>query len=231
MNELNIFERNGKLYTGSREVAAMISRPHNDLMKTIRSYCEHLGQGGFSQSDFFVPSTYINSQNKKQPCYHLTRKGCDMVAHKLTGERGIWFTATYINRFYAYEQALRERQAPMWRLARAEGKKARRLETDAIKMFVEYADAQGSRHPDKYYMAFTKLAHVVVGLGAGQRDSVGAATLMDLRTVENVIDRGILTEIAAGTEYHQAFQNVKVKVLQVAALALSSVPALPQKTA
>ncbi|PEE02664.1 hypothetical protein COF63_10320 [Bacillus pseudomycoides] len=31
-----------------------------------------------------IPSTYINSQNKEQPCYLLTRKDCDMVAHIIT---------------------------------------------------------------------------------------------------------------------------------------------------
>lgn len=115
-----------------------------------------------------------------------------------------------------------ECQTKSWQIVRLEGKKTRRLETDAIKMFVEYAQAQGSRSADKYYMNFTKLANQVVGMTAGNRDSYTSTQLLDLRVVENVIDRAVLHEIANQTEYHKAFQNVKVKVLQVAALALDS---------
>lgn len=43
----------------------MVDKPHNDLMKSTRSYLEYLGEGDFSQSDFFIESTYINSQNKE----------------------------------------------------------------------------------------------------------------------------------------------------------------------
>ena len=38
-------------------------------LKTIRSYCEYLGEGEIAQSDFFIPSNYINAQNKEMPSY------------------------------------------------------------------------------------------------------------------------------------------------------------------
>lgn len=99
MNELTVFEQDGKLLTDSREVAVMVDKPHNDLMKSIRSYIEYLGEGDFSQSDFFIESMYINSQNKEMPCYLCTKKGCDMIANKMTGKKGVIFTAKYIEAF------------------------------------------------------------------------------------------------------------------------------------
>lgn len=104
MNELRVFLHSGLDVVDSREVATLLHRPHNDLMKTIRTYCEYLGQGDFSQSDFFIPSTYTNAQNKEQPCYLLTKKGCDMVANKMTGEKGVLFTAAYITAFEAMRE-------------------------------------------------------------------------------------------------------------------------------
>ncbi len=115
-----------------------------------------------------------------------------------------------------------ERQTTAWQTARIEGKKARRLETDEIKLFVEYAEANGSKNARKYYQHFTDLAHSAVGITSGARDNSTTGQLLDLRTVERVISRAIVHEIGNHTEYHQAFQNVKVKVLQVAALALDS---------
>lgn len=65
----------------------MTGKPHNDLMKSIRQYCEYLAQGNFSHGDFFIESTYLDGNNQNRPCFLLTRKGCDMVANKMTGEK------------------------------------------------------------------------------------------------------------------------------------------------
>lgn len=102
MNELE------QKYLDSREVAEMVGKAHNDLLKDIRRYCEQLGQGKISQSDFFTESTYQNSQNKTMPCYLVTKKGCEFIAHKLTGVKGTEFTAKYINRFHEMEGIIKE---------------------------------------------------------------------------------------------------------------------------
>ena len=72
---------------------------------------EMLGRLNFQPSDFFVKSTYINNQNKEMPCYNCTRKGCEFLAHKFTGEKGIRFTAAYINRFHEMEQVITQQTA------------------------------------------------------------------------------------------------------------------------
>lgn len=100
MNELE------QKYIDSREVAEMVGKAHNDLLKDIRRYCEQLGQGNIPQSDFFTESTYQNSQNKTMPCYLVTKKGCEFIAHKLTGVKGTEFTAKYINRFHEMEDKI-----------------------------------------------------------------------------------------------------------------------------
>lgn len=87
----------------SREVAEMINRPHNDLLKDIRRFIAFLGEGDFSQSSFFIESTYKNQQNKMQPCYLLTKMGCEMVANKMTGQKGVLFTAAYVQKFNEME--------------------------------------------------------------------------------------------------------------------------------
>lgn len=87
----------------SMEVAEMVEKPHNDLLKDIRRYWQQLGQGNLSQSDFFRESTYKNKQNRIMPCYEVTKRGCEFIAHKMTGQKGTEFTARYINRFHEME--------------------------------------------------------------------------------------------------------------------------------
>ncbi|QAV21709.1 hypothetical protein PC41400_14945 [Paenibacillus chitinolyticus] len=84
----------------------MIEKPHNDLMKSIRIYAQYLTQGNISLSNFFIESTYQDTTGRTLPCYFLTRKGCDMVANKMTGEKGTLFTATYVTKFEEMEKKL-----------------------------------------------------------------------------------------------------------------------------
>ena len=57
-------------------------------------------------SSFFIESTYKTEQGKDAPCYLVTKKGCDMVANKLTGRKGVLFTAAYVTAFEQMRAAL-----------------------------------------------------------------------------------------------------------------------------
>ncbi len=94
----------------SREVAGMVDKEHNMLLRDIRRYWRQLGQSNIAQSDFFTEDTYQNSQNKTMPCYKITKKGCEFIAHKLTGTKGTVFTARYINRFHEMEDIISNRE-------------------------------------------------------------------------------------------------------------------------
>lgn len=107
MSDLTIINHNGQLVTDSREVAEMIDKRHADLMRSINSYITILENAKMRYQDFFIPSTYkTEGNNKTYDCFLLTRKGCDMVANKLTGEKGVLFTATYVTKFEKMEQQL-----------------------------------------------------------------------------------------------------------------------------
>ena len=90
----------------SMEVAQMVDKKHYDLLKDIRRYTSQLGEGKISVSDFFSESTYTTEQNKTVACYLVNKKGCEFIAHKLTGQKGTEFTARYINRFHEMEHEL-----------------------------------------------------------------------------------------------------------------------------
>ena len=91
----------------SREVAERVDMEHKNLLSKIRKYVEILDGSKLSSPQFFVPSTYVNNQNKEQPCYLLTKKGCEMVANKLTGEKGVILTAKDVNSFAEMEQKIK----------------------------------------------------------------------------------------------------------------------------
>lgn len=92
----------------SMEVADMVEKDHNKLLRDIRVYVEQLGLSNIGHTDFFQESTYINSQNKELPCYLVTKKGCEFIGNKLTGIKGTEFTAKYINRFHDMEDTIKQ---------------------------------------------------------------------------------------------------------------------------
>ena len=91
----------------SREVAEMVEVTHASLLKKVRNYEEILTKSKLTSLDFFIPSDYKDSKGEIRNCYLLTKKGCEMVANKLTGEKGVIFTAKYVNRFAEMEQKIK----------------------------------------------------------------------------------------------------------------------------
>lgn len=107
MNELTIIDQNGKRFINSRDVAELTGKRHDHLLRDIQGYWKTLDNANapnFGAVDFFAESHYIDAKNEPRCCYLITRKGCDLIAHKMTGEKGVLFTAAYIQKFGEMEQ-------------------------------------------------------------------------------------------------------------------------------
>jgi Rha family phage regulatory protein len=111
--ELTIIKQNGGAYIDSREVAEAIGKKHQHLLRDIRGYAEILDKFNASNSgrvDFFIESEYTDIKGQVRPCYLLSKSGCELVANKLNGEKGVLFTAAYVTKFNRMEQAEHERE-------------------------------------------------------------------------------------------------------------------------
>lgn len=98
------------------EIAEMMELPHYEILKKLEGTTNPngsvkqvgiiptLGKGKIPVTDYFIKSTYLTGQNKEMPCYKVTKLGCDFLANKFTGEKGIIFTARYVKRFNEMEQ-------------------------------------------------------------------------------------------------------------------------------
>ena len=108
MNNLTVVnnEEVEKFTIDSREVAKMVDRNHADVMRDIRNVISHIEGQSKSAESLFEESTYVNSQNKVQPCYLLTKMGCELFATRMNGEKGTLFALSYIERFNEMERAL-----------------------------------------------------------------------------------------------------------------------------
>ena len=96
------------LVLDSREVAKMLGKNHADLLRDIARNVEYLIESKIAFNDFFQETQYKDKINRTNKKYDITKKGCEFLAHKLTGKKGAIFTATYINEFHKMEQALKK---------------------------------------------------------------------------------------------------------------------------
>lgn len=92
----------------SREVAAMVEKEHAKLLRDIKRYAKQLDEAKIGLVEFFKESEYTDAKGEIRPCYQITKKGCEFIAHKLTGTKGTEFTARYINRFHEMEDIITE---------------------------------------------------------------------------------------------------------------------------
>lgn len=108
MNE--IIQKMNRLTIDSREVARMVEKRHADLLRDLNIFSNYLSDSierKIALNEFWQESSYKDKIGRKLTCYLITKKGCEFIAHKMTGKKGAIFTATYINRFHAMEEALK----------------------------------------------------------------------------------------------------------------------------
>lgn len=91
------------------EVAEMMETEHSKIIRKLegskdrKGFIQILTEAQMGVSDYFIPSTYRDASGKENKCYQVTKLGCDFLANKSTGEKGVIFTARYVKRFYEME--------------------------------------------------------------------------------------------------------------------------------
>ena len=142
MFDLTVIEKEGQLVTDSREVAEMIGKNHADLLRDIRTYKGYLSKSNFALANFFIESNYIDTQGKDRICYLLTKKGCDMVANKMTGTKGVLFTAAYVTKFDEMEKQLRKLEPEDMMIAQLQEMKKVRLMVEQNKQVTKKLESR-----------------------------------------------------------------------------------------
>ena len=135
-------------------VAELFEKNHKEVLRDIRKITDPLSglSEEFRQRNF-APSSYRNQQNKKQPCYYLTRDGFTMLVMGYTGQKAMQFKELYIKRFNEMEKMIKSLV-----MARQEFP----LLTDNIKLLHE------SPKPYHFSNECDMLNRIVIGMTAKQ---------------------------------------------------------------
>ena len=178
--DLTITTNEGKeiFVIDSREVAEMMEKTHSALLKDLQGSKDGksigiiptLEKSNFDLSNYFIESSY-KAGTKEYKCFLCTKLGCEMLGNKQQGEKGILFTAKYVERFNEYEKRLQELSTPSYAIE------------DPIKRAERWIEE---------YKEKVKLEHTIKEI------TTHALTIEDSRLVINRLVRKIATEVYHG---------------------------------
>ena len=157
-------------------------------------------------------SSYIDSRGRRKTLYLMNRDGFTLLTMGFTGQEALSWKMKYIGAFNKLELALIQQQTPLWQDTRSYQKSIRRQETDIIKLFVQYAENQGSSHAERYYQLFSSLADKAAGIE--QRDYADAGQLHQLAMIEKIIGDCIAQGIENQTPYKGIYTECKARIEQ-----------------
>ncbi|PMC71069.1 hypothetical protein CJ209_01820 [Fusobacterium nucleatum] len=147
--------------------------------------------------DGIFVSTYKDKYDRDQIMFILT---IDQAKQVLMRESKVVRKAViqYLN---LLEKRIRE-------LERKKGKITRKQETDSIKMLMEYGNIPKEKQ-HLYYMTYSKLPFIVLGMKKVSRDTLPADDLNLIKEVESIIQVTILTSIIKGLDVKAIYQECK----------------------
>lgn len=207
MNEL-VYLKNEQAFADSMIVAELFGKRHDRVLRAIDNLVESLPKNG--ERKMFIQSRRKADDGQFHRMYLMNRDGFSLLVMGFTGKKALEWKLKYIDAFNQMEKVITERQTNVWIETRQQGKLIRKGETDVIQKLVEYAREQGSGHADMLYMTYTKLANKMAGITT--RDSATNSQLNELSTMERIIAKVVIDEMAQGIHYKQIYKDCKKRM-------------------
>lgn len=205
MKEIEITQIKNELRTDSRLLASFLDHRHRTILENIDRYLSEFNE--FGGVPFETGTLETNGGNQAQRYALLNEAQCYFLLTLMRNNtKVVRAKVALVKAFEETKAQLAESDA-----ARIEGKKVRRMETDSIKLLVDYASARGSKSSERYYSNVTRMTNDLLGIKAGQRDNLDATHLKQLATIETIVDLAIRDGIRAEMEYKEVYQLAKVR--------------------
>lgn len=191
--------------------ALQYKQPQHSILMIHQRHKERLDKFSVEVTGSQFVTPYFN-KNKNAMVFMYSERGiyevCRWSNQKVADDFYDWVYDT-ISQVAKNGYYVSSEKDEKWLSIRQETKQARRMETDTIKKFVEYAKEQGSNHADTYYMNFTKLVQNHLGISSGSRDEQEQKNLLRLKSMETIVDMHLETLMREKLPYKEVYGGVK----------------------
>ncbi|RLG44499.1 MAG: hypothetical protein DRN81_04425 [Thermoproteota archaeon] len=205
------------IFCDSSMVARKFRQKHKDVVKKIKKLQEDIGiLRGVSNPPKVVSEQRVY-RGAKYTAYLMNRAFFSLLAMRFKGVKALEWQVKFNDAFYEMEktilQAELNKEDQGFLQLRDQGKIARRVETDVIKEFVEYATGQGSRSAQYYYKHITNATYKALGLIVQRkpkvRDSLKGYEVAELMLVERLAVKALKKYMKLGRNYKDIYESVK----------------------
>jgi len=195
---------------------------HRALKKLIVKYKSEFETWGVIAS----PMQKLDGKKEGRPIeeYEINEPQAAYLSTLLTNNETVRkFKHFLVDEFFKQRKLLTkilsQKQNAEWLQKRTEGKMERRVETDSIKRFVEYATEQGSKNAAKYYMVISKMENnTLFNLDMlGQkfpniRDLLSGYQLSTLQNADRIIARALNEGMDNQNTYKEIYKIAKERI-------------------
>lgn len=214
--------KDNDVFVGTWKLSKGFEVEHRALKRLVKRYQSEFEELGFVAT----PLQQIDSKKRGRQVeeYLLNEPQATYITTLLTNNSIVRkFKLHLTKEFFRQRKLLAlllvQKQNAEWYEKRASGKIERRLETDAIQEFIEYAKAQGSESADKYYMVISKMENaalfhleLLTQKFPNIRDVVEGFQLDSLKMADRIVGRTLKEGMKNKIPYKEIYQIAKTKV-------------------
>ena len=214
------------LYIGTLKLSKFFDLDHSSLKRLVKNHFEEFCSfDGNEPKSRLVKMDFKSTLRNRKSLEYLLNEPQSMYLILLSKNKDIVrkFKSHLTREFFRQRKyiikLLAQKQNTEWLEKREQGKIERRVETDAIKEFVDYAIAQGSVNAKKYYMAISKMEnHTLFNLDMLEmkfpnlRDLLGGYQLSTLQNADRIVARALKAGINKTMFYKDIYKLAKVKL-------------------
>lgn len=201
------FANADNLKMSSREIASFAGKRHDHVMRDIKKM--------FAELSIHAPhfwGTYKTSNGNEYGCFNLPKREKLILISGYSAK----VRALIIDRWIELEKKVAQVKA-----TRLDGKEVRKLETDAIKDLIEYAEASGSKSASMYYSNITRMTNSILGIESGQRDNLTVKQLDQVRIAETMVKMAISDGLEQSLPYKEIYKLCRDRVSSIASVLLN----------
>jgi len=219
----------GDLYTGTWKLSKLFELEHKSLKRLVEKHTEEFCSFDENSNNCIKKRILtVDSKStvrKRKHIEYLLTEPQSMYLILLSRNKDIvrkfksYLTKLFFKQRKALIKLLAQKQNAEWLQKRESGKIERRLETDTIKDFVEYALSQGSKSASKYYMIISKMEnHTLFNLDILElkypnlRDILEGYQLSTLQNADIIVSRALKEGMEQQLFYKEIYKSAKERI-------------------
>lgn len=211
---------NNEVFTTSKIISEKTNNSVHSVRELIKTYKSDLEEFGVLSFEMRKPDKKSKG-GRPQEIYYLNEQQTTLLlAFMRNSEIVVDFKKKLVKEFYKMKKTLQNiysmRNTDVWVETRQNQKLVRKDETDAIKVFVEYAVSQGSENAKRYYNLITSMENkalfIVKDKFPNLKDVLTPRQLMNSSVCNEIVINALEEGMERDMHYKEIFKLAKQRV-------------------